>query len=153
VAAPGYARYTDAKNMSREQDIEAIRVVMARYFRFIDTKQWLSLRQIFADDISMAAPDDLEGAQPLIGADRVVRMIERVLGPSVSVHRGYLTEIELAGPNEASAIWAMEDLVEFIDRPDRNFRGQGHYHVGYFRASDGWKIASLTLRRLRLDRG
>ena len=131
-------------------DIEAVKIVMARYFRFMDTKQWSALRGILADDMSMSAPDDVADSKPLVGADRVVRMVERVLGPAVTTHRGYLPEIELVGPDEAHAIWAMDDLVEFADTPENNFRGCGHYHATYVRTDEGWKIQSLELRRQRL---
>lgn len=134
-------------------DVEAVKIVMARYFRYMDTKQWAELRDIFTDDMSMFAPDDVADAAVLVGGDRVVRVIERVLGPAVSVHRGFLPEIELVGADDARAIWAMEDVVEYPDAPERNFRGSGHYHATYRRTADGWKLASLTLRRLRLDRG
>lgn len=133
-------------------DVESIKVLMARYFRFLDTKQWESLRAILTDDMSMAAPDDVEGSQPLAGADRVVRLMKRVLGPSVSVHRGYCPEIEILNHSEAKAIWAMDDTVTFTDDPRLNFRGSGHYDATYTRTADGWKISSLTLRRVRLDR-
>jgi hypothetical protein len=133
-------------------DLEAIKVVMARYFRLMDTKQWSELRAIFTDDMTMHAPDDVVDAPVVEGGDRVVRVIERVLGPAVSVHRGYMPEVQFDGPDAASAIWAMEDVVEYPDAPERNFRGSGHYHANYARTSDGWKIRSLVLRRLRLDR-
>jgi hypothetical protein len=132
-------------------DLEAVKIVMARYFRFMDTKQWSDLRGIFSDDMTMHAPDDVADAPVVAGGDRVVRVIERVLGPAVSVHRGYMPEIELVAPGEARAIWAMEDVVEYPDAPERNFRGSGHYHATYTRTDDGWKISSLVLRRLRLD--
>ena len=133
-------------------DLEAVKIVMARYFRFMDTKQWPDLREIFSDDMTMHAPDDVADAPIVKGGLRVVRVIERVLGPAVSVHRGYMPEIELLAPLEARAIWAMEDVVEYPDAPERNFRGSGHYHATYVRTPDGWKIRSLVLRRLRLDR-
>jgi hypothetical protein len=134
-------------------DVEAVKVVMARYFRFMDTKQWSELRAIFTDDMTMSAPDDVADAPVLEGGDRVARMIERVLGPAISVHRGFLPEIELVGSDDARAIWAMEDVVEYPDTPERNFRGSGHYHATYARTAAGWKISSLVLRRLRLDHG
>jgi hypothetical protein len=134
-------------------DLEAVKIVMARYFRFMDTKQWANLRGIFTDDMTMSAPDDTADAPVLVGGDRVVRMIEPVLGSAISVHRGFLSEIELVGPDEARAIWAMEDVVEFPQASERNFRGSGHYHATYTRTPDGWKIHSLVLRRLRLDHG
>jgi len=133
-------------------DLEAVKIVMARYFRYMDTKQWSALRAIFADDMTMHAPDDVADAPVVEGGDRVVRVVERVLGPAVSVHRGYMPEIELVPPDGARAIWAMEDVVEYPEAPERNFRGSGHYHAAYTRSAEGWKISSLVLRRLRLDR-
>jgi hypothetical protein len=133
-------------------DLEAVKVVMARYFRFMDTKQWSDLRGTFTDDMTMHAPDDVADAPVVEGGDRVARVIERVLGPAVSVHRGYMPEVEFEGPDAAHAIWAMQDVVEYPDSPERNFSGSGHYHATYLRTSDGWKIRSLVLRRLRLDR-
>jgi hypothetical protein len=138
---------------TRAEDLEALKVVMARYFRLMDTKQWSELRRLFTDDMTMHAPDDVEDAPLVEGGDRVVRIIERVLGPSVSVHRGFMPEIDLIGTDEASAIWAMEDVVEYPDAPQQNFRGSGHYLARYERTEHGWKISSLVLRRLRLDRG
>jgi hypothetical protein len=134
-------------------DLEAVKVVMAKYFRFMDTKQWTDLRGVFADDMTMHAPDDVKDAPLVEGGDRIVQVIERVLGPAVSVHRGYMPEVELTGPDEAQAIWAMEDVVEYPGVPERNFRGSGHYHATYVRTSGGWRIRSLVLRRLRLDHG
>ena len=43
-------------------DLEAVKIVMARYFRFMDTKQWSDLRELFADDMTMFAPDDVADA-------------------------------------------------------------------------------------------
>ena len=86
---------------STAADIEAVKIVMARYFRFMDTKQWEALRGILADDMSMSAPDDVADSQPLIGADRVVRMVERVLGPALTTHRGYLRRSNSSAPTGA----------------------------------------------------
>jgi len=134
-------------------DVEAIKVLMARYFRFMDTKEWSALRGLLSADMAMSAPDDVQGSLPLVGADRVVRVIERVLGSAVSAHRGYAPEIEVTGPNEARAVWAMDDMVEFPASPERNFSGCGHYHAAYVRTAEGWRISSLTLRRIKLNRG
>ena len=105
-------------------DIEAVKTVMARYFRFMDTKQWTALRGILADDMSMSAPDDVadstaprrcrpSGAhgrtRPRTGRDDASRLPPR--------DRSRRT------PTRRTAIWAMDDLVEFADAPDNSFRG------------------------------
>lgn len=132
---------------------EAVEALMARYFHFVDTKQWQELRSVLADDMAMAAPDDVADTGTLVGADRVVDMIERVLGPAVSAHRGVVADVELVGPAEARAICAMEDVVEYPDAPERSFRGRGHYRVTCVRTPAGWRIGSLVLRRSHLERG
>jgi hypothetical protein len=87
---------------------------MARYFRYVDTKQWSSLRGILADNVRMSAPDDVKGSESLVDADGVVRMVERGLGRTVSAHRGYAPEIEVTGPKDAHGRWAMDDMVESV---------------------------------------
>jgi hypothetical protein len=126
---------------------------MGQYFRFIDTKRWSELREIITDDMTMAAPDDVADAPALVGGDRVVRMIERVLGSAVSVHRGVLTHAEAVGVDEARATWVMEDVVEYPANPERTFRGGGLYEATYRHTPTGWRIASLVLRRTQLERG
>ena len=132
--------------------IEAIKIVMARYFRFMDTKQWTELRNLFMPDVTMSAPDDVPDKDPTTGADQLVRVIGSVLDGAVSVHRGFMPEVELSDANSAAAVWAMEDVVCYPDDPSRDFSGSGHYLGEYRRSPDGWKIQSLTLRRLRLWR-
>jgi hypothetical protein len=134
-------------------DVQPLATLMEQYFRAIDTKQWSELRAILTDDMTMAAPDDVADAPPLGGADRVVRVIERVLGPAVSMHRGVLSNAELTGPGEVRAVWTMEDVVDYPDAPDQSFRGTGSYEVTYRHTPTGWRIGALVLRRTRLDRG
>ena len=130
--------------------IEAIKIVMARYFRYMDTKRWEELRDLFMSDVTMSAPDDVPDKAPTTGADQLVTVIRTVLDGAVSVHRGYMPEVELIDTDSARALWAMEDEVWYRDDASRNFTGTGHYLCEYRRTADGWKIQSLTLRRLRL---
>jgi hypothetical protein len=103
----------------RLEAIEAIRHLKARYFRYMDTKQWESLPGIFTPDM-------------------------QVLSPNGQVWH-----------TSAKAIWAMQDQIEWKDRHPRegwkSINGRGHYHDTY-RQDDGvWRIATLSLTRLRLD--
>jgi hypothetical protein len=128
-----------------------VSIVMARYFRYMDTKRWDEFRGIFTDDVTMSAPDDVPGKAPTQGADRVVERVSTVLADAVSVHHGHMPEIEIESSEHARGIWAMSDVVTFPDDPTRNFRGSGHYHAEFRNTADGWKISSLTLRRLSLE--
>jgi hypothetical protein len=49
----------------------------------------------------------------------------------------------------------MQDVIEWEDRhPQAGWKsilGRGHYHETYRREGGAWRIATLTLTRLRLD--
>ena len=140
--------------MKHEMPVDqAVATTMAKYFRYMDTKRWGELRQIFTDDMAMHAPDDVPDKPPTTGADRVVAVISTVLEGAVSVHHGCMPEIEVLSEERATGIWAMSDDVRYPDDPRRSFHGSGHYHADFRKTADGWKIGALTLRRLSLETG
>lgn len=134
-------------------DIEDIKSIMGQYFRLMDMKRWADLRDVFTDDMVMAAPDDVAGAAPVVGRDRVVKVISAVLGPAITVHEGQVLELDFVAADQARGVWGMRDTVAYPDDPDRGFRGSGYYLGEYVRTTRGWKISALTLRRQELDRG
>jgi uncharacterized protein (TIGR02246 family) len=132
------------------EDVVAIEKLKARYFRCLDTKDWETFRDLFVEDVEIDVTDDLEGGEPSRGRDQFVDTCAKVLEGAITVHHGHMPEIELDGDDRASAIWAMEDYVDWGE--GRAFRGYGHYHERYEKGADGrWRIAALTLTRLRRD--
>ena len=70
--------------------VESIKQLKARYFRFIDTKQWEALRDVFTDDLQFY----FESSTPTItSADAFVAFISERLATAVSVHHGHMPEI------------------------------------------------------------
>jgi hypothetical protein len=141
-------------------EIEAIRQLKARYFRFMDGKDWAGYRSLFTDDVvfdvrggmepTPPAPDYAE--PPITGADAAVAFIRAGLEHLVSAHQGFLPEITLTGPDSATGIWAMTDVLRAGEgAPFRTVRGHGHYHEEYRRIDGAWKIARLRLTRLIVD--
>ena len=130
-------------------DIEAIKQLKARYFRYIDTKQWDDLKALFTSDARFSV-DGGSGHYEWAAPDDFIAHVSKSLGgAAVSVHQGHMPEIELIDAASARGIWAMFDYVDIPDKPSR--QGYGHYHETYRRESDGWRIASLELTRLRVD--
>jgi len=137
-------------------DLEAIRALKARYFRYLDTKQWERLRAVFVDDLETdgfwAKGRD---------ADEFVASLAENLKAVRSVHLGSMPEISILGPEDAQGIWAMSDYLEW--EPDasryrgrgapgqRGVRGYGHYEESYRRGANGWQISFMRLTRLRID--
>lgn len=139
-------------NTDRIADILAIHNLKARYFRYLDTKQWAKWRALFTDDLVFYMEESAlpETQEPItVGGDTFVAYVSELLTGTVTVHQGHMPEIDFTGPTTAHGIWAMYDWVdEGVQKGARI--GYGHYHEDYERGSDGnWRIKVLRLTRLR----
>lgn len=134
-------------NFDKLAATEAIKLLKARYFRYMDTKQWDKLRTVFTSDLVAdfrEAPGDLSH-----GRDAYMEMLIAAIGEATTVHHGHTPEITLLSAGTAEGIWAMYDIV---DHPQFLLEGWGHYHEKYRSDSDGnWRIAELKLTRLKLN--
>ena len=133
--------------------IEAIKLLKARYFRFVDTKDWSSFRKLFADDATLFFPEN-EAVPGTI--DDFMRLVPDALAGGVTVHQGYMPEIEILNPVAARSIWAMDDYLFFPPGVTgiagaAEIRGTGHYHETYTRLNGAWLFQTLVLTRLRLE--
>jgi hypothetical protein len=135
-------------------DIEEIKQLKAKYFRYLDLKQWERLLdEVFtADAVFEGTSKPFKSAAEFVATNRVR------LGPAKTVHQGHMPEIRLLGRERARGIWAMYDWVEFPevhrDGPSAGqwgFTGYGHYHEEYRKQNGGWRIARLRLTRLKWE--
>jgi SnoaL-like domain len=132
-------------------DIEHIKQLKARYFRLLDTKQYAEFPDVFTEDCRVRFGEG-EDDRWIVGRERIVRVLRRVTEDGVTVHQGFMPEIEVTGERTASGIWAMVDYVETRGEHPIRLRGYGHYHEQYVKeADDRWRIAELQLTRLRVD--
>ena len=141
--------------MDEWRDIEAIKQLKARYFRFVDTKQWEAFGGLFTEDAVMLVNrgvttwgGEKERTRDWRGREQIREAVRNRMQDLLSVHHGHMPEIELTSPTTATGIWAMEDIVE--NRAEM-MRGHGHYHETYRKIGDRWFIASLELNRLRVE--
>ncbi|WP_167042221.1 nuclear transport factor 2 family protein [Salinibacterium sp. ZJ454] len=151
---------TETAVRTEADEIEAIRQLKARYFRALDTKDWDGFGAVFTEDAAIGPidngfTDDLLALRPAVERQPVATsgigaFVERVatnIGPLISTHHGHQPEIELTGDNEATGIWAMEDVLVWPADGYR-LRGTGHYWETYRKVDGVWKIASMKLTRL-----
>jgi hypothetical protein len=156
----------------KQADIEEIKRLKALYFRSMDTKDWSTFRSLFTEDVIVDVsqafhPADYEGrpierglprSEPdpkmvIHGLDAFMVEQHRHLTGVSTVHHGHMPEIDILSPEEASGIWAMEDKLRWpAGSSIRTMHGYGHYHERYRKVNGRWRIASLRLTRIRVDR-
>ena len=139
-------------------NIEAIKRLKARYFRMLDTKQWAAWGQVFAPDavLRVSADNSITGwskgygpkIAEVVGRDNIVAAVSKTHARTLTVHHGYMPEIEITSPTTAHGIWEMEDRA---DTPTVKSHGWGHYEETYELIDGQWYIKTLHLTRLRLE--
>jgi SnoaL-like domain len=139
----------------RWNDFQEIQKLKARYFRFMDTKQWEDFGDLFTEDLKfyIVSGSASGSAEPTFdGREALISYLAASDPGKVTVHQGHMPEIEFTGEDTATGVWAMFD---WVDDPGRGgaWQGFGHYHERYVRAADGrWRISEVRLTRLRVDR-
>jgi SnoaL-like protein len=142
--------------ISRADELEAIRQLKARYFRFMDTKRWTCWREVFTTGVvgtfeNAVSPNGAgdQEAPTWEGVDVLVSSIRTAIEDCVTVHQGFTSEIELESATSASGIWAMSDIVAFPN--GYTLQGAGHYHETYLKIDGSWRIDSIHLTRTRME--
>ncbi|TDC31882.1 nuclear transport factor 2 family protein [Micromonospora sp. 15K316] len=130
------------------ESIESIKRLKARYFRFVDEKKHDELAALFTPDANLVT-DGVTWKSP----QEFAYTIRDLTGGAPSVHHGHMPEIEITGPDTASGIWAMEDLLTFPAGPNapEGHNGYGQYRETYQRVDGEWLIDSVLLTRFRMD--
>lgn len=145
--------------LRRLADIEEIKGLTARYFRYLDTQWWAEIRGLFCDDcifdLTRALVDpgtEWTGTPlpPMTSDSMVADLSERCRG-TVSVRPGHIPEVEILSATTARGVWALHDIV--VSAPGSSltsFVGCGHYHEER-RKEDVCKVSSLRVTRLRIE--
>jgi hypothetical protein len=135
--------------------IEEIKRVKAKYFYYLDHKDWIGWkRDVFAPDVVFHVPE--ARAEPWVDVDSFIAWAAQQAGQQVSVHHGHMPDIEILSATTAKGIWAMEDILRYPEgkRSPAGFNflhGYGHYHETYVRIEAGWRIQSVRLTRLFVE--
>jgi len=135
--------------MSDLEEIEQIKRLKARYFRTMDIKDWVAMREVFADDV--VVDTTASGGSLITGADEFLAFLEPALRDAVTVHHGHMPEIDVVTPFTARGVWALQDIIKW---PDGTYmHGYGHYHETYQKVDGRWLIKTSVLTRLHMDFG
>ena len=128
-------------------DIEEIKKLKARYFRGLDSKDWDLYDSCFTEDLvvdfSLTGGGGYRGRDAFLAYAHGLKLVQ-------SVHQGHMPEIELTSPTTAAGIWSFEDYNLWEDGTQNH--GWGHYTETYEKSDGRWRIKTLKLSYLRIER-
>lgn len=128
-------------------DVEAIKQVKYRYLRALDTKHWDEFADTLTEDIKgdygSSVGEELHFTNR---ADLVGYMESSLPAGVITEHRVTHPEITLAGDDEATGSWYLQDRVIVAEY---NFMliGAAFYRDRYRRTAQGWKISATGYDR------
>ncbi|KAI0156089.1 hypothetical protein BJ166DRAFT_350504 [Pestalotiopsis sp. NC0098] len=133
------------RRLQRLEDKEAITALLNRYCRLADTHQWNDYVSCFLPD-AVVQFDDWDD---VVGREKIAALIssaeDRFQGQQHS-----LTNIELSiDGNEATGNCYLWFAATLDTSKPHNYHGfGGPYRFSFKRTDDGWKIATLKLRKI-----
>jgi hypothetical protein len=132
-------------DLKRVLEIEAIRQLKYRYFRFLDLKLWDELEKLFVEDATSAYAG---GQLAFEGREAIMRFLRDALGrpTMLTAHHGHHPEIELTSETSATGIWALWDTVIDVEH-GLTIRGAAFYRDEYVKLDGAWKIKSTGYER------
>src|SRR5579883_1903681 len=89
--------------------IEEIKQLKARYFRCMDTKDWVGFAEVFAPDAVMDMSGEMRdrttpGDGVTRGNQAIAEFVRGAVGGVQTVHHGHMPEIEVTSPTTARGI-------------------------------------------------
>jgi len=126
-------------------EIEKIKRLKYRYVRCLDQKRWDEIAECFVPD---AVASYGGGAWAFEGRDAILEFLRTSMGSEqfLSSHRVGQPEIDLTGPDRATGIWALADLVCHLEF-GVDIRGAAFYEDVYVKVDGEWRIKSTGYKR------
>lgn len=127
-------------------EIEAIKQVKYRYLRAVDTRDWDLLATTLTEDATSAYSS---GKLSYEGRDAIIAFLRESMPEKdmLTSHKVHHPEIELTGPDTATARWGLEDVVIILPA-NMNLRGAAYYEDKMVKVDGEWRIAHTGYRRL-----
>jgi uncharacterized protein (TIGR02246 family) len=127
-------------------EIAQIQQLKYRYVRFMDTKRWDDLAGLFTEDATASYGG---GATVLDGRDAIIGFLRGAMAAEdmLTSHKVHQPEIDLVGPDEATGIWALDDVV-VLGSLGMTVRGASYYDDRYVRRDGAWRIAHTGYKRV-----
>jgi len=126
---------------------EDVKVLRARYCRYIDMKLWDDLRSLLHEEISLDLSSS-NGKPPIVGRDDFILYVSNRFSNEPSLHLNFLPEIQILSPYEATAIWAQEHfLYPMWISGEKHSHGYGWTSDRYLKVDGQWQVRTVSLMR------
>ncbi len=134
------------KRIQRLEDIEAIKKLMGKYYRTLDTKNWEELKTCFSPNVVTSYSD---GKYCFKGPEETVGFFAKVMGPEsqISQHQGHTPEITIIDEKSASGHWYLQDFLVLREK-DICVNGTAIYTIKYEKINNEWKILDIGYERI-----
>src|SRR5690606_29203823 len=123
--------------VSNRDDIEAIKQLKYRYFRYVDQKKLDELEQLMLPECDATYHGGRYGAP---NRDGIMQFLRATLGQRhlLTMHHGHHPEIDILSDTEATGVWYLHDVV--IDPVEKTrLEGNGFYEDRYRKVNGEWK--------------
>lgn len=124
-------------------DVEQVKRLKSRYFRSLDSKDWVEFSTLFAPDCSF----EFSGHWTYSTSEDFVEHIKG-LPLATTVHLGHDPLVDLVSPTAARGSWTVADTLYFTNDPGRRFQGFGRYEHTFRKIEDAWLFDSWSFVRL-----
>ena len=127
-------------------DIELIKRLKYRYIRCLDLKLFDEVGECFVDEATASYGG---GAYTYEGRGAIVQFLRNSMGSTTMLtsHKVHQPEIELTGPDTATGMWALDDLVLLTDL-DLTVRGAAYYTDEYVKVGGEWRMRHTGYKRV-----
>ena len=127
-------------------EIEQIKRLKYRYVRLLDQKGWDELADCFTSDATASFGG---GAYAFEGREAILGFYRRNMSSELMLtsHKVHQPEIELTGPDTATGVWALDDVVVHGEY-GITVRGAAFYQDEYRKEEGGWRIHHTGYRRV-----
>lgn len=141
---------TLAAKLQALQDRADIAEMMMRYGRALDTHDWTTFRNLFAEDLhtehGVVAP-------PIDGRENFIGFLQ-TFKPNARYVQHFVTNPEVTVNGETAKLSAFILAMHDVPRGDGSnevIPAGGHYEVSLRRTADGWKIYQLIVHETWVD--
>ncbi len=140
------ARRTGVMTPADLVSMEEIKRLKYRYCRYIDQKRFDDLAELFVEDATATYGG---GTTSLTGRDAIVEWLRTAMASTsmLTSHQVSQPEIDLLGPDDARASWALQDIVVLADM-GLTVRGASYYDDRYVRVDGQWLIRHTGYKRV-----